>query len=199
MAASEDIERHARALKDARRQQIVDAARAVFQQRGLEGASMRLIAREAGCTTGAVYARFDGKEALYAEVLMNSLATLRRALTVALEGTPERHGATALYTFFHYYLRQPEELALGLYLYQGLEPGGLTPSLDRQLNAALLDIYRTVADAIARDGRSNAEELATGGMAHAVGLLVLNQTRRLALLGSDAERQMQLYLSQILP
>ncbi|MCC5810420.1 MAG: TetR/AcrR family transcriptional regulator [Ectothiorhodospiraceae bacterium] len=199
MPSTADIERHSRALSDARRRHILEAAREVFQQRGLEGASMRLIARAAGCTTGAVYARFEGKEALYAEVLMGSLATLREALATALEGTSERRGATALYTFFHYYLRHPAELALGLYLYQGLEPGGLTPPLDRELNAALLEIYQTTAKAIADDGYDNAPEQATSGIAHAVGLLVLHRTRRLALIGGDAERQMQFYLEQVLP
>jgi TetR/AcrR family transcriptional regulator len=41
------------ALRDARRQVIIDAARRVFERAGLEGASIRMIAAEAGCTTAA--------------------------------------------------------------------------------------------------------------------------------------------------
>jgi AcrR family transcriptional regulator len=49
------------ALDAHRRQLIVDAARRVFEQSGLEGASIRAIAEAAGCTTGAIYPHFQAK------------------------------------------------------------------------------------------------------------------------------------------
>src|SRR6202051_4457151 len=60
-------------LRDARRQVIIDAARRVFERVGLDGASIRLIAAEAGCTTGAIYPWFAGKEEVYAAILAESL------------------------------------------------------------------------------------------------------------------------------
>ena len=63
-------------LRDARRQVIIDAARRVFERAGLEGASIRMIAAEAGCTTGAIYPWFAGKEEVYAAILAGSLDRL---------------------------------------------------------------------------------------------------------------------------
>lgn len=183
---------------DSRRQQILAAARRVFETVGLDVASMRLIAREAGCTTGAVYSRFTGKEALYAEILAASLARLQGELTRAVRAAAGRRGRRALHSFFRYYLQQPTELALGLYLYQGLGPGGLTPELDRQLNEALLEIYRTITHALADDGIPDPGMQATAGVAQAIGLLVMHQTGRLKLLDADARRQMDDYLDRVL-
>lgn len=47
------------------RRRLLDAAEAVFAQRGFHGASVEEIAREAGATTGALYSNFAGKEDLF--------------------------------------------------------------------------------------------------------------------------------------
>ena len=52
------------ALSDARRALVLDAARAVFEKLGIEGASIREIARAAGYTPGAIYFYFDSKESI---------------------------------------------------------------------------------------------------------------------------------------
>src|SRR5207244_347788 len=62
-------ENYQSALDSFRRRLIVDAARLVFERVGLEGASIRTIAQAAGCTTGAIYPHFQGKEEIYAAVL----------------------------------------------------------------------------------------------------------------------------------
>ncbi|MFM8236762.1 MAG: TetR family transcriptional regulator [Actinomycetota bacterium] len=46
------------------RERLLDAAAAVFETRGYEGARLQDIARAAGLTTGAVYANFRGKDEL---------------------------------------------------------------------------------------------------------------------------------------
>jgi len=68
-------------LSDARRALLLDAARAVFAEQGLEGASVRVIAKRAGYTAGAIYSYFPSKEAIYAELLRESLAGCRRRWT----------------------------------------------------------------------------------------------------------------------
>lgn len=50
----------------AKRAQILDGARRVFLAEGYEGASMSLIAREAGVSKGTLYVYFTNKEALFA-------------------------------------------------------------------------------------------------------------------------------------
>ena len=63
-------------VKGAKRELLLRAARDEFAEQGLEGATMRGIAVRAGCTTGAIYPLFDSKEAIYAELLTQSLAAL---------------------------------------------------------------------------------------------------------------------------
>ena len=63
-------------VKGAKRELLLRAARDEFAEQGLEGATMRGIAVRAGCTTGAIYPLFDSKEAIYAELLKQSLAAL---------------------------------------------------------------------------------------------------------------------------
>lgn len=76
----EAVSRHKREL-------ILDAARSVFAEEGLEGASLRAIATRAGYTPAALYFHFDSKEAIYAEVLRQSLASLGDAVSAAVATT----------------------------------------------------------------------------------------------------------------
>lgn len=50
---------------------LLGAAAKVFASKGFAGASVDDIAETAGFTTGALYANFDGKEALFIELLAN--------------------------------------------------------------------------------------------------------------------------------
>jgi AcrR family transcriptional regulator len=54
--------------KERTREELVDAARAVFLRRGFHSASLDEIAEEAGYTKGAVYSNFDGKDGLFLAV-----------------------------------------------------------------------------------------------------------------------------------
>jgi AcrR family transcriptional regulator len=49
--------------------QILDAAQAVFSREGLRAASLRAIAREAGCDPALIYYHFDSKEAMFTALL----------------------------------------------------------------------------------------------------------------------------------
>lgn len=54
--------------KAATRDTIVRAARTVFLREGYRGATIRGIAKEAGYSTGAIFASFADKDALWKEV-----------------------------------------------------------------------------------------------------------------------------------
>jgi AcrR family transcriptional regulator len=56
------------------RERMLDAARSVFARSGFHGASVEEIASEAGFSTGALYSNFDGKEALFLELMANEVA-----------------------------------------------------------------------------------------------------------------------------
>ncbi|MBN9670864.1 TetR/AcrR family transcriptional regulator [Roseibium aggregatum] len=50
---------------NAKRRQILDGARTVFRAKGFDGASMEVIAKEAGVSKGTLYVYFNSKEALF--------------------------------------------------------------------------------------------------------------------------------------
>lgn len=204
--AGTDEHRHQRqqrqqTLVDARRALVLDAARAVFLEQGLEGASVRLIAKRAGYTAGAIYAYFAGKEAIYAELLRESLQRLQSAVDESRSARhrPPRALADAANAWFHFYARNPRDLDLGFYLVQGLAPRGLTNELDHQLNDLLLAALKPCQDALQAFGLDEATARLenTALFAHGMGLLLLQHTGRIRLFGQAAEPLFQSYLDQL--
>ncbi len=57
------------------RRRLLDAARRVFLRRGFHGASLDLVAEEAGFTKGAVYSRFASKADLFLALLDERITT----------------------------------------------------------------------------------------------------------------------------
>src|SRR6185503_17091785 len=110
--AKERMTGRRKAVSDLKRELILDAARAVFEADGLDGASLRAIAAAAGYTPAALYFHFESKEAIYAEVLRGSLANLGQAIDLATLRTNtarERLRAAAM-AFFSYYNDNPRDL-----------------------------------------------------------------------------------------
>ena len=66
---------------DARRQQIVDAARARFARHGFAGTSMTDIITESGLSNGAIYRYFTSKEQIIAAVCEQATDAFPAALT----------------------------------------------------------------------------------------------------------------------
>ena len=62
------------------RERLVEAAARVFQLKGYEGATVSLIAQEAGVTSGAIYAHYPNKAAL----LVDALRANRERVTATL-------------------------------------------------------------------------------------------------------------------
>lgn len=68
---------------------VLDAAEALFAERGFEATSLRAIARASGIQQPGLYNYFSSKEALYAAVLDRALRPLSQAMDPALWQTPE--------------------------------------------------------------------------------------------------------------
>jgi AcrR family transcriptional regulator len=64
-------------------ERILDAAEALFAERGYEGTSQRDVAERAGLSAASLYNHFPGKEALYAAVLERGLAPVLDVLSAA--------------------------------------------------------------------------------------------------------------------
>src|SRR5436309_5769611 len=73
------------AAVDLTRERLIDAAAAVFAERGYDRAGVQEIARRAGLTTGAIYSRFTGK----AELLQ---AAIQSRTTDELDDLFAQHG-----------------------------------------------------------------------------------------------------------
>lgn len=180
---------------------ILAAARRVFESVGLEGASMRAIAREAGYTAGAIYFHYDGKEAIYGDLLAHSLARLDAAVgeSISPDGprfAALRAGALAL---FDYYATNPRDLDLGFYLINGMHPRGLTRELNMRLNERLRGIVRRLEAVMRTLGADEpvAEREAAALFAHCVGLLLMMHTGRIAIFGHDPRVLFEQYLASL--
>jgi AcrR family transcriptional regulator len=70
--------------RNERREQLIDVARALFAERGLEGTSVEEIAAHAGVSKPVVYEHFGGKEGLYAVVVDREVRELHDAIRTAI-------------------------------------------------------------------------------------------------------------------
>lgn len=73
------------------RDRILDAAEALFAERGFDGASMRDVAAGAGLNAASLYNHFASKQALYEAVLERGVAPLLEEIARAA-GTPHPPG-----------------------------------------------------------------------------------------------------------
>jgi len=183
---------------DARRKGVLDAARAVFERLGIEGANIREIAKQAGYTPGAIYSYFESKEAIYGALLDESLERLNAAVaaTGASGVTPADLLEAKAGAWFGFYAANPRDLDLGFYLVQGLRPRGLSSELNEQLNDRLHDALRPCEAALQAMGLGAEEALRenTALFAHGVGLLLLQHTGRIRMFGQDATLLFEAYL-----
>jgi AcrR family transcriptional regulator len=187
------------AVSGHKRELILDAAKQIFTEEGLEGASLRAIAVRAGYTPAALYFHFESKEAIYAEVLKASLASLGAAVDMAIaqSRTPALRLKAAAMAFFRFYAENPGDLDLGFYLFRGgMKPAGLGHERDVVLNAALEAALRPIADAAIELGatRQKANLLMVDCFAHATGLLLLLHTGRIRMFGGSAPDLMEAYV-----
>jgi AcrR family transcriptional regulator len=187
------------AVSGHKRELILDAAKQIFAEEGLEGASLRAIAVRAGYTPAALYFHFESKEAIYAEVLKTSLASLGATVDMAIAKTrtPALRLKAAAMAFFRFYAENPGDLDLGFYLFRGgMKPAGLGHERDVVLNAALGAALRPIADAAIELGatRQKANLLMIDCFAHATGLLLLLHTGRIRMFGGSAPDLMEAYV-----
>lgn len=182
-------------LASRRRQLILEAAERVFARDGLENTTIRAIAKEADCTTGAIYPWFDGKEAIYGAVLEASLQRLRQSLADALRDAVDAQAArSVIVAFFNYYTTRQTEFSLGLYLFRDLGR-----EMDDRLNARLRTCVELLGTGLARTRRWPAERIALEEMntfTYLMGLLLFH-TRRLKSLGQQAESLLDSFITAL--
>lgn len=199
-----------RAVNAHKRRIILEAAGRVFSQQGLEGASLRAIAREAGYTPAALYFHYADKEEIYGDLLAASLQRLDAAVAEAAaaadgtalagEGSAAVRLRAAAFAFFDFYRDHPSDLQLGFYLFRGMRPLGLTGELNSRLNAALCAVLDRMQAPLAAGGlNAAAAKRATAALfAQTTGLLLLLHTGRIKLFGFDARDLLGDYLDRLI-
>lgn len=70
--------------REARREQVLEAARACLQEHGLEAVSMEMIIARSGLSTGAVYGYFKGKDELINALVTEGTAAMGQQLVPIL-------------------------------------------------------------------------------------------------------------------
>jgi len=123
----------------------------VFQQEGLNRATMRRVAQVAGFTTGAIYSQFEGKEEIYACLLEDSLDRLFRICAAAVVPDDAEQSLSKLVnSYVDFYQNVQAEFEL-LCIYQAAlgEQHGLGPERDVMLNEALLRTFGLIDQALA--------------------------------------------------
>jgi AcrR family transcriptional regulator len=90
--------------KLATRSKVLAAARKLFAERGYEGATVRMIAREAGISDGGVFTTFDSKEDMLFEIAAERYDALARAIMAEADGAGTvcdklKRGFAAAYAF----------------------------------------------------------------------------------------------------
>lgn len=191
-------------LNQARRMLILDAARSAFFELGLDGASLREIAKRAGYTPGAIYSYFANLEEIYGALLGESLQRLNQAVAAA-SGCDASSPAVGVLrakaeAFYVFYRDNPKELDLGFYLFDGMKPRGLTPELNQALNDQLMAALRPVQRQleILGLGAGAAVIETTAVFAQIVGILVLNNTGRIRLFKQNPDALFARYMDSLI-
>ena len=70
--------------REARREQVLEAARACLQEHGLEAVSMEMIIARSGLSTGAVYNHFKGKDQIISAMVTEGTAAMAEQLEPVL-------------------------------------------------------------------------------------------------------------------
>ena len=200
------------AVTEVRRSLVLEAARSAFVELGLEGASLREIAKRAGYTPGAIYSYFASKEEVYGALLGESLERLNARVSAAEPAPVVSRSAAArrlalqaavraqATAFFDFYRESPRDLDLGFYLFHGMQPRGLTPVLNKRLNARLHDALAPVEAGLAALGlgEADARSEVAALFAHIVGVLVLSHTGRIRMFHQESAALFERYLELLL-
>jgi len=89
------------------KEQILIAARRVFDRDGVEGLSMREIAKDVGITPMAIYRHYENKQALLDALVLDGLAEWSKRAEAIPPGTPMLFLARISEAYLDFALREP--------------------------------------------------------------------------------------------
>ncbi len=191
-------------LRAFKRQHILGAAKRLFDARGMEGLNMRDIAEEAGYSLGAAYAYFRTKEEIQYELLSVILGDLTRQLrNTGASGHSKKLAQSPFLLFIEYFQDHPEERQLMLLVLSGLgnESTQIPSQASATLNSRLLALMGLLANGLHQSGETSAtaaQEETIDFVAFLLGLLMLENGGRLALLNQQPQEMVDRYGKRML-
>jgi AcrR family transcriptional regulator len=153
-----------------RRQAILDAALAVFAERGFDAARLDDVAQRAGVAKGTLYLYFRDKEALFEELVRSAVAPLLENVSRAA-AAPDVPATVVLEAFFSLFEKEvlgtKRKLLLRLIIAEGPRFPAIAEFYHREVVTRGLQLMRSVAARAFERG-----EFATDGPAHFPQLIV---------------------------
>lgn len=137
-------------ITEFKRRTILDAATAIFTEKGVGKATMRAVAAKAEVTTGSLYSMFGSKEAIYVELLAESLVRLNEYVKDQAIAGKSPHSALRLAAnaFYDYYKPRLFEAQLGIYSFGDIQLDEFDKKQAYELNKALVATLDIFADKI---------------------------------------------------
>jgi AcrR family transcriptional regulator len=139
---------------DARRQQIVDAARARFASHGFARTSITDIVEESGLSNGAIYRYFTSKDDIVIAVCEQGSEALPKALT-----------ARDINTFLQDVRTRARETDHARLVAQIYAEAAVSPALAVVVQQQLFAMRRAIADLVPARRRPHAQQIAEGFVA----------------------------------
>jgi AcrR family transcriptional regulator len=144
-----------RRLPEERPQQILDAALAIFGERGLAAARLEDIAKRAGLSKGTIYLYFPNKEELFREVIRHTIIAQIERAERELAAATQQSASETLGEFVRGYwgfLRSPNFAALFRLIHAELSN---FPDLARFYGREVIErVFRLVSSIVERGVRS---------------------------------------------
>ena len=176
--------------REARREQILEAARACLEEHGLEAVSMEMIIARSGLSTGAVYGYFKGKDQIINAAITDGTAAMAEDLAPILTNPeppplPEfvEQVLNAVVGFGRHKKGDVDRLLVSLH---GWSHSQSDPKLKAATRASYTGLRKLVADAVRRGQAAGTFEASANpeAMAELLTSIVLGFVAQRALAGS---------------
>jgi len=136
--------------RGARRRVILDAAKAVFDERGFLNATMEEIAERSELAVGTLYRYFQSKEELYVSLLFEAMEMFRQGIEGARgSGEPPNEQLRAVWRFFYtFYREQPESYRALMFLRNEGLSDVISADVIQEINQRAGENFRRVAEIV---------------------------------------------------
>ncbi|SNQ52119.1 TetR family transcriptional regulator [Frankia canadensis] len=134
---------------DARRQQIIDAARARFATHGFAGTSMPDVAEASGLSIGAIYRYFKGKDEIVAAICEQTG-----------QGAPADLTADSIHDFVQHIRAMAREQGHARLVAQIYAEAAVSPALAALVDKQLEDLRNVIAALVPNTQRPRADQIA---------------------------------------